>query len=81
MDALLIALPAVAARVIERCANVLGMMICAVFVWFSLKLIMDSARLGSMVVKTLSIPEWWQYALMPVCFTLLAIEFALRLRA
>jgi TRAP-type C4-dicarboxylate transport system permease small subunit len=31
-------------------------------------------------VKTLAIPEWWQYALVPVCFSLLAVEFARRLR-
>mgnify|MGYP006208128745 FL=1 len=34
-----------------------------------------------MMVKTLAIPEWWQYALMPVCFGLLAAEFIRRLRA
>jgi TRAP-type C4-dicarboxylate transport system permease small subunit len=81
LDVVLVLLPKRISLFIERAANVLGMMICAVFVWFSLTLIVDSARLGSMVVKTLSIPEWWQYALIPVCFTLLAIEFALRLRA
>lgn len=80
LDALLVALPKRIALVLERCADVVGMMICAVFIWYSLKLIFDSARLGSMVVKTLSIPEWWQYALLPVSFTLLAIEFARRLR-
>ena len=81
LDALLIVLPRRAALVLERCADVLGMMICAIFIWYSLKLIFDSARLGSMVVKTLSIPEWWQYALVPVSFLLLAVEFARRLRA
>jgi TRAP-type C4-dicarboxylate transport system permease small subunit len=81
LDALVAALPKRAALVLERCADVAGMMICAIFIWYSLKLIFDSARLGSMVVKTLSIPEWWQYALLPVSFTLLAIEFARRLRA
>jgi TRAP-type C4-dicarboxylate transport system permease small subunit len=81
LDALVVALPKRAALVLERCADVAGMMICAIFIWYSLKLIFDSARLGSMVVKTLSIPEWWQYALLPVSFTLLAIEFARRLRA
>lgn len=79
LDALLVALPKRAALVFERCADVVGMMICAIFIWYSIKLIFDSARLGSMVVKTLSIPEWWQYALLPVSFTLLAIEFARRL--
>lgn len=81
LDALLVALPGRVAVVLERFADVVGMMICAVFIWYSAKLIVDSARLGSMVVKTLSIPEWWQYALLPVSFTLLAIEFARRLRA
>ena len=81
LDVMLVLLPKRASLVLDRFASVLGMMICAIFVWFSIKLIFDSARLGSMVVKTLSIPEWWQYALIPVSFTLLAIEFARRLRA
>ncbi len=81
LDVLLLSLPKKISLVMERGADVLGMMICAVFVWYSIKLIADSARIGSMVVKTLSIPEWWQYALIPVSFTLLAIEFARRLRA
>ena len=81
LDVMLILLPKNVSRILDRFASVLGMMICAIFIWFSIKLIFDSARLGSMVVKTLSIPEWWQYALIPVSFTLLAIEFARRLRA
>ena len=81
LDVLLTILPKRVALVLERIADVLGILICAVFVWYGAKLIVDSARLGSMVVKTLSIPEWWQYALVPVSFLLLAIEFARRLRA
>lgn len=81
LDVLLVYLPKGAALFFERVANVLGMMICAVFVWFGTKLILDSARLGSMMVKTLAIPEWWQYLLVPVSFFLLAVEFARRLRA
>jgi TRAP-type transport system small permease protein len=81
LDALLVALPRRIALAMERIADLVGILICAVFVWFSIKLIFDSARLGSMVVKTLAIPEWWQYALVPVCFGLLAVEFLRRLRA
>lgn len=81
LDALLVSLPRRMALAFERIADLLGILICAVFVWFSVKLIFDSAKLGSMVVKTLAIPEWWQYALVPVCFGLLAVEFARRLRA
>jgi len=81
LDVLIGSLPTRLALLLERCANLLGMAICAVFVWFGTQLVFDSARLGSMVVKTLSIPEWWQYLLVPVCFFLLAVEFARRLRA
>jgi len=81
LDIVLTMLPRPFALALERVADVLGILICAVFVWYGSKLIADSAQLGSMVVKTLSIPEWWQYALVPVSFLLLAVEFARRLRA
>jgi len=81
LDVVLAIVPKRVSLFLERCADVLGMMICAIFVWYGAKLIVDSAQLGSMVVKTLSIPEWWQYALIPVSFSLLAVEFARRLRA
>jgi TRAP-type transport system small permease protein len=81
LDIVLTMFPKPVALALERMADVLGILICAVFVWYGSKLIGDSARLGSMVVKTLSIPEWWQYALVPVSFLLLAVEFARRLRA
>lgn len=81
LDVLLVSLPQKLSRVLERCVDVLGIAICAVFVWYGVRLILDSMRIGSMVVKTLAVPEWWQYALVPVCFLLLAIEFARRLRA
>jgi len=79
LDVLLTLIPQKISLLLERSADVLGILICAVFVWFSVVLIFDSARLGSMVVKTLSIPEWWQYALIPLSFSLLAVEFARRL--
>jgi TRAP-type transport system small permease protein len=81
LDVLVLLLPRNVSRWLDRAANAAGILICTVFVWYGSKLIVDSASLGSMVVKTLSIPEWWQYALVPVCFTLLAVEFARRLRA
>lgn len=79
LDVFVVSLPRRAALALERLADAVGIVICAVFIWYSVKLIFDSARLGSMVVKTLAIPEWWQYALMPVSFGLLAVEFARRL--
>ena len=80
LDVLLHAVPRKLSRVLERSCDVVGIAICAVFVWYSIRLILDSSRISSMMVKTLAIPEWWQYALVPVCFSLLAVEFARRLR-
>lgn len=81
LDVLLVSLPSGLARTLERVTDLVGIAICAVFVWYSLRLIADSMSIGSIVVKTLTIPEWWQYALVPVAFALLAVEFARRLRA
>ena len=39
----------------------------------------SSARQGSLVIKAVVFPEWWLYAPVPVCFALLAVEFARRL--
>ncbi len=81
LDVALVMLPPRLARALQRCADAVGILICAVFVWYGVKLVFDSARLGSMMVKTLTIPEWWQYAPVPVCFLLLAVEFLRRLLA
>jgi TRAP-type C4-dicarboxylate transport system permease small subunit len=81
LDVLIMSIPRRFGLILERCCDVIGIAICAVFVWYGIRLILDSSRIGSMVVKTLAIPEWWQYALVPLCFSLLAVEFARRLRA
>jgi len=81
LDALLLFLPVRKALLLERCADAVGILICAVFIWFGTQLIFDSARLGSMMVKTLAVPEWWQYVLVPVSFSLLLVEFVRRLIA
>lgn len=80
LDVLVHAVPRRISVALERCCDALGIAICAVFVWYGIRLILDSSRIGSMMVKTLAIPEWWQYALVPVSFSLLAAEFARRLR-
>ena len=81
LDVLLMSVPRTASRFLEKSCDLIGIAICAVFVWYSVRLILDSSRIGSMMVKTLAIPEWWQYALVPLSFSLLAVEFARRLRA
>ena len=81
LDLLLTSLPRSVARAIGRAADMVGLLICLVFLWFGVYVIVDSARHGSIVDKTLSFPEWWLYVPVPFCFTLLAIEFVRRMFA
>jgi len=79
LDVLLQLLPLGVARWLERIANVLGLAICVVFVVYGVRTLLDSARQGSMVLKSVVFPEWWLYVPVPLCFALLAAEFLLRL--
>ena len=79
LDLLLTVLPRGVARAIDRAADVAGLLICLVFLWFGVYVIVDSARHGSIVDKTLSFPEWWLYVPVPFCFALLSIEFVRRM--
>jgi TRAP-type C4-dicarboxylate transport system permease small subunit len=79
LDMLLTAVPTSVARGIDRAADVIGLLICLVFLRYGVYVIADSARQGSMVDKTLAFPEWWLYVPVPFCFGLLAVEFVRRM--
>jgi TRAP-type C4-dicarboxylate transport system permease small subunit len=79
LDAVLTALPAPAARLLDRVADLLGLAICAVFIAYGMKAVSSSAAQGSMVIKAIVFPEWWLYAPVPACFAFLAVEFVRRL--
>jgi TRAP-type C4-dicarboxylate transport system permease small subunit len=79
LDMLLTALPGPIARQLDRVADLIGLTVCAVFVWYGVKVIVDSSRLGSLVIKTLVFPEWWLFVPVPLCFGLLGMEFARRM--
>lgn len=79
LDMLLTALPLKAARRLDRLADLIGLAVCAVFVWYGISVIEDSIRLGSRVIKTLVFPEWWLFVPVTVSFALLAVEFARRM--
>jgi len=79
IDMLLTALPVGIARQVDRAADLIGLGVCAVFVVYGLKVIADSARLGSLVIKTLVFPEWWLFVPVPLCFGLLGVEFVRRM--
>ena len=59
--------------------NVVGLAVSAVLVLYGVRTILNSADQGAMVFKSVVFPEWWLYAPVPLCFTLLAVEFVRRL--
>jgi len=79
LDALVAALPAAAARAVERLADGLGLAVSVVVGVYGARAAADSARQGSLVIKSVVFPEWWLYAPVAACFGLLAVEFARRL--
>jgi TRAP-type transport system small permease protein len=79
IDMLLTALPATAARRIDLAVDAVGLAVCAVFVLYGIKVIADSMQLGSMIIKTLVLPEWWIFMPLPACFTLVGMEFVRRM--
>ena len=62
----------------EAVGDVLGFAVCLVMMRYGIKMTIDSAMLGSITIKNLVFPEWWLLWPLPVCFALLAAEFAFR---
>ena len=56
--------------------NVVGLAVCLVLVVYGVRTILNSS---GMVLKSVVFPEWWLYVPVPLCFGLLAVEFARRL--
>ncbi len=78
IDLVLTLVPARAAWLMEALADVLGFAVCLIMMRYGIKMTIDSASLGSITIKNLVFPEWWLLWPLPVCFALLAAEFAFR---
>ena len=78
IDMFLVIVPPRLAWMMEAVADILGLAASLMLVWYGTIMTMQSARLGSLTIKNLVFPEWWLLAPLPVCFALLAIEFAMR---
>lgn len=64
---------------LNHVTNVVGLAVCAMLVLYGMRTILNSADQGAMVFKSVVFPEWWLYTPVPLCFTLLAVEFVRRL--
>jgi TRAP-type C4-dicarboxylate transport system permease small subunit len=64
----------------EWASDAIALFCCAVMAVYGWKATAASFALHSMVIKTLTIPEWWLLAPLPAAFVLLAIEVLFRMR-
>ena len=78
VDLVLTLVPVRVAWLMEAAGDVIGFAVCLVMMRYGLKMTIDSAVLGSITIKNLVFPEWWLLWPLPVCFALLAAEFAFR---
>ncbi len=78
VDLVLTLVPVRVAWLMEALGDVIGFAVCLVMMRYGFKMSIDSAVLGSITIKNLVFPEWWLLWPLPVCFALLAAEFAFR---
>jgi TRAP-type C4-dicarboxylate transport system permease small subunit len=79
IDILLRVIPKRLAWYCEWLCDLLAFACCVMIAFAGCKATLSSMAIGSMVVKTLALPEWWLLAPLPVCFVLLAIEMLFRM--
>lgn len=79
LDLLLRALPPRMGWMMEWLVDLVGLGVCVTLTLASLRILLASHASGSIVLKTLSFPEWWLLAPIPITFFLLAVEFIFRM--
>ena len=79
VDVLLRALPARVGWGAEWAVDLIALACCVVLAWYGFKAVLSSHAIGGMVVKVISVPEWWLLAPLPATFALLALEVLLRM--
>ncbi|OFZ90466.1 MAG: C4-dicarboxylate ABC transporter permease [Betaproteobacteria bacterium RBG_16_66_20] len=79
IDVLLRAIPRWMAWYCEWAVDLIALMCCALIAYYGVMAVLSSHAIGGMVVKVLSVPEWWLLAPLPATFALLAIEVLFRM--
>ena len=80
VDILLRILPRSVGWVCEWLCDVIAFGCCVAVVFYGARSAWESYAQGSVVIKTLVLPEWWTLAPLPVAFALLAVEVLFRMR-
>jgi len=81
VEILVEALPSGAKRYCALAANGIGLATSAGLFWFGGIAALQSRGLGTMIYKTVVLPEWWILAFIPFCGALLVIEFGRRIHS
>jgi TRAP-type transport system small permease protein len=79
VDIVVATLPPRGAALLETIADLIGLAVCLILLWYGVKVTLTAQALGSMVLKSIIFPEWWALVVIPLSSLLLAIEFVLRL--
>jgi TRAP-type C4-dicarboxylate transport system permease small subunit len=80
VDVLLRVIPRRLAWYSEWLVDTIALVCCIVIAYYGFKAVLSSHAIGGMVVKVLSVPEWWLLAPLPVAFALLAVEVLFRMQ-
>ena len=80
VDVLLRAIPRRSAWCCEWAVDLLALVCCVVIAFYGVKAVLSSHAIGGMVVKVISVPEWWLLAPLPATFVLLAVEVLFRMQ-
>ena len=79
VDIVLRVIPRGVAWFCEWLSDCCALACCVALAVYGWKAVAASSAIGSMIVKTLAIPEWWVLAPLPAAFALLAIEIVFRM--
>ncbi len=66
---------------LEKSILVACALICLGLCWYSAKMGLDFWRRGEMDIRSIEVPRWVLFAVLPPCFGICAIEFGLQLRS
>ena len=80
VDVLLRAIPPRLAWACEWAVDVIALVCSVLIAYYGVKAVLSSHAISGMVVKVISVPEWWLLAPLPVAFALIAIEILFRMQ-
>lgn len=80
VDVLVATLPKKMSARLEQVLDVFGAIICGALTYYAVRSMIEDYVENSLPDKLLIIPDWWLMLVFSIAFTMLTIEFLLRLR-